>query len=144
MENYGQTKYLGTTLKVVVKNMDEKNIFVADGYEDVYKLPREYLKEDQTVELEEELEVFILNDQDQSVVATTIIPKVQIGRYSWGEVVAVRRDLGVFVNIGLPKDIVVSMDDMPPLKQIWPKKGDRLLLSLRVDQKDRLWGDLAK
>lgn len=44
MENYGQTKYLGTTLKVVVKNMDEKNIFVADGYEDVYKLPREYLK----------------------------------------------------------------------------------------------------
>jgi len=60
MENYGQTKYLGTTLKVVVKNMDEKNIFVADGYEDVYKLPREYLKEDQTVELEEELEVFIL------------------------------------------------------------------------------------
>ncbi|ATF25185.1 MULTISPECIES: CvfB family protein [Brochothrix] len=143
MENYGQTKYLGTTLKVVVKNMDEKNIFVADGYEDVYKLPREYLKEDQTVELEEELEVFILNDQDQSVVATTIIPKVQIGRYSWGEVVAVRRDLGVFVNIGLPKDIVVSMDDMPPLKQIWPKKGDRLLLSLRVDQKDRLWGVLA-
>lgn len=143
MENYGQTKYLGVTRTVKVKNMDEKNIFVADGFEDTYKMPREYLKEDQTVELDEELEVFILNDTDQEVIASAIIPKVQIDRYSWGEVVAVRRDLGVFVNIGLPKDLVVSMDDMPPLKQIWPKKGDRLLLAMRVDDKGRLWGVLA-
>ena len=56
----------------------------------------------------------------------------------------VRRDLGAFVNIGLPdKDMVVSLDEMPSMKELWPKKGDRLMISLRVDEKDRMWGVLA-
>ena len=56
----------------------------------------------------------------------------------------VRRDLGAFVNIGLPdKDMVVSLDEMPSMKELWPKKGDRLMISLRVVEKDRMWGVLA-
>ncbi len=57
----------------------------------------------------------------------------------------VRRDLGAFVNIGLPdKDMVVSLDEMPSMKKLWPKKGDRLMISLRVDEKDRMWGVFSR
>ena len=54
------------------------------------------------------------------------------------------RDLGVFVDIGLPnKDIVVSIDDLPELPQLWPQKGDKLMIGLAIDAKDRMWGKLA-
>ncbi len=72
------------------------------------------------------------------------IPTVQVDHYDFGTVVAVRRDLGVFVDIGLAnKDIVVSLDELPTLKQLWPQPGDRLLLALKEDDRGRLWGTLA-
>ena len=39
--------------------------------------------------------------------------------------------------------MVVSLDEMPSMKELWPKKGDQLMISLRVDEKDRMWGVLA-
>ena len=45
---------------------------------------------------------------------------------------------------GLPdKEIVVSLDILPELKELWPKKGDKLYIRLEVDKKDRIWGLLA-
>ncbi|MFU2205396.1 S1 RNA-binding domain-containing protein [Streptococcus pluranimalium] len=61
--------------------------------------------------------------------------------YGWGTVTDVRRDLGVFVDTGIPeKEIVVSLDVLPEMKELWPKKGDRLYIKLDVDRKDRIWG----
>lgn len=61
--------------------------------------------------------------------------------YGWGEVTEVRRDLGVFVDTGIPnKEIVVSLDVLPEMKELWPKKGDKLYIRLEVDKKDRIWG----
>ena len=64
--------------------------------------------------------------------------------YGWAEVTQVRRDLGVFVDVGLPdKDVVVSLDEMPKMPNLWPKKGDKLYVRLKIDHKGRLWGVLA-
>lgn len=60
--------------------------------------------------------------------------------YGWGTVTEVRRDLGVFVDTGLPdKEVVVSLDVLPEMKELWPKKGDKLYVKLDVDKKDRIW-----
>lgn len=70
--------------------------------------------------------------------------KVGIDRYAWGTVVNVRHDLGVFVDVGLPdKDVAVSLDDLPTMPSLWPKRGDKLLISLTFDEKMRMWGKLA-
>lgn len=83
-------------------------------------------------------------NQKQALSMTTVIPQVRKDHFAFGEVTNVRRDLGVFVDVGLPdKDIVVSMDELPAMKELWPKKGDRLMVALRVDDKDRIWGTLA-
>ncbi|MEG3032823.1 MAG: DNA-binding protein, partial [Enterococcus sp.] len=42
------------------------------------------------------------------------------------------------------KEIAVSLDELPTLTELWPKKGDRLLVALRVDPKGRIWGTLAE
>lgn len=88
---------------------------------------------------------FIYENEDHQLQMTCQhIPTVQVDHYDFGTVVGVRRDLGVFVDIGLPnKDIVVSLDDLPEPKQLWPQPGDRLMIALTVDDKNRIWGKLA-
>lgn len=87
---------------------------------------------------------FVYENDDHQLQMTLNIPKVMVDHYDYGTVVSVRRDLGVFVDIGLPnKDIAVSLDDLPTVKPLWPQKGDRLMISLKIDHKNRVWGQLA-
>lgn len=87
---------------------------------------------------------FAYENENHNLQITKNIPDVRLGHYAWGEVTDIRRDLGVFVNIGLPnKDVVVSLDELPTIKELWPQRGDMLMITLRIDKKDRLWGELA-
>ncbi|CAK1222545.1 Predicted RNA-binding protein YitL [Fructobacillus cardui] len=102
-------------------------------------------------ELEKPLKVggfvtgFAYQNEGHRLQITKTIPAVQKDQYAWGTVVNARHDLGVFVNIGLPnKDLIVSLDDLPTIKDLWPKTGDRLLLTIKEDNKGRLWGKLAQ
>lgn len=99
---------------------------------------------DEDYNLGDTVEGFAYLNQANKASLTTQIPSVTGQEYGWGEVVEVRRDLGVFVDIGLAdKDIAVSMDDLPLERQLWPKPGDQLLIKLKLDKKDRIWGNLA-
>lgn len=85
-----------------------------------------------------------VNEDHQLQMTCQHIPTIQVDHYDYGTVVSVRRDLGVFVNVGLPnKDIAVSLDDLPTMKSLWPQPGDQLLMALKVDDHDRIWGQLA-
>lgn len=91
-------------------------------------------------ELEEnqEAEVFLYQDKKGQLVATMTIPEVQLDTYGWADVVEVKNNLGVFVDIGIKKDILVSKDDLPLFQGVWPAVGDRLLVNLELDKKGRL------
>lgn len=87
---------------------------------------------------------FAYENNQHELAITEKIPEVRLGHFAFGTVTDIRRDLGVFVDIGLPdKDVVVSLDELPTIRELWPQRGDRLLLTLRVDKKERLWGELA-
>ncbi|MHA6251549.1 CvfB family protein [Oceanobacillus sp. CAU 1775] len=96
-------------------------------------------------ELEEnqEVEVFLYNDKQENVAATTKLPSVLIGKYGWASVSEVHPKLGAFVNIGITKEILVTNDDLPKFRSIWPQTGDKLLVTLDLDYKNRLIGKLA-
>lgn len=84
-----------------------------------------------------------VNDNHQLQI-TKQVPKVGIDQYAWGTVVGSRKDLGVFVDIGLPnKDIVVSLDNLSELRHLWPQTGCKLMIALEVDDQNRMWGKLA-
>lgn len=87
---------------------------------------------------------FAYESEDHHLTITRNAPQVQVDHYGWGTVVRSQRTLGVFVDIGLPnKDMVVSIDDLPSMMELWPQQGDKLLIALREDHKQRLWGVLA-
>ena len=135
-----KSRYIGRVMTGIITDENQNKYFIQkNGL--TYALD----KKEGTFQLGDSITGFVYTNQKGSKCITLKIPKVQVGRYSWAVVTGVRRDLGVFVDIGLPdKDIVVSCDDLPDLGQLWPKKGDKLLISLRVDSKDRLWGVLAE
>ncbi len=62
-----------------------------------------------------------LSNQKQENVLTTNIPKSRKGHYAFGHRKPSRR--GVFVDIGLKdKDMVVSLDELPTMRELWPKR----------------------
>lgn len=101
-------------------------------------------KEEGQYQLGQSVTGFAYHDMKQRLRLTT--KKVTSTRtsFGWGQVTDVRKDLGVFVDTGLPdKAVVVSLDILPEIKELWPKKGDWLYIKLDVDKKDRIWGLLA-
>ena len=135
---------LGKVVSAVVIDANDQDYFVqSDGNGQTYRLPKG--ESPRQLHIGGQVRGFVYENEDHQLQMTCQhIPTVQVDHYDYGTVVSVRRDLGVFVDVGLPnKDIVVSLDDLPELKHLWPQPGDRLLMALRVDDKDRIWGQLA-
>lgn len=135
---------LGKVVSAVMIDENDQDYFVQpDRNGQTYRLPKD--ESPQVLHIGGQVRGFVYENEDHQLQMTCKhIPTVQVDHYDYGTVVSVRRDLGVFVDIGLPnKDIVVSLDDLPDLKHLWPQPGDRLLIALQVDDKDRLWGKLA-
>ncbi|MDN6672588.1 MAG: S1-like domain-containing RNA-binding protein [Staphylococcus equorum] len=126
------------TAMVIDKN--EKNVFVQNDGTTIKVVdidPEKY-------EVGDMVEGFVYIDKDDNYLMMTEIPKVHLNEYGWGEVVEVSRELGVFVDVAWEnKDLLVSLDDLPILKNVWPRKGDQLYLTVAVDNKDRMWGQLV-
>lgn len=89
------------------------------------------------------VEVFLYQDHEGRLAATETIPKVRLDSLAWLEVAGVNRKLGVFLHIGIKKDVLLSKDDLPQSWEEWPHLGDRLYSGLKLDKKGRLFADLA-
>lgn len=134
-------KDLGTVVTALVTDKNEQAYFVQKSGV-TYRLAKTEVEAE--LDLGDTIKGFAYESIKKELSFTTNIPKSQVGHFGWGEVVEVRKDLGVFVDIGLPdKEIVVSLDFLSDIKSLWPKKGDRLMIGLTVDDKDRIWGELA-
>ena len=135
---------LGRVIEAKVIDSNDKYYFIQKAGVTFQMLKSEMDAEGKELHIGGLITGFAYENENHQMQMTRTIPKVQIGHYAWGEVVAQRRDLGVFVNIGLPnKDVVISLDTLPTIMALWPQKGDRVMLSLMVDNKGRLWGKLA-
>ncbi|MFA1821919.1 S1 RNA-binding domain-containing protein [Virgibacillus oceani] len=86
----------------------------------------------------EQVNVFLYSDKQGRWIATLALPAVQKEKYDWAEVKEAVPNLGVFVDIGTNKEILVSKDDLPLFESVWPAAGDVLYVTLGEDQKGRL------
>lgn len=90
------------------------------------------------LEENQEVDVFLYTDKKGQTIATTKLPSIHRDVYGWAEVAEVLKNLGAFVNIGTPKEILVSIDNLPVYENVWPAAGDKLYVTLGTDQKGRL------
>ncbi|PNY19579.1 CvfB family protein [Streptococcus parauberis] len=127
---------LATQITGLVREENDNSYFIQkDGF--IFSLS----KEEGDHQIGEMVTGFAYTDMKQKLRLTTKDIQSRKDSYGWGEVTDVRRDLGVFVDTGIPnKEIAVSLDLLPDMKELWPKKGDKLYITVTVDNKDRLWG----
>ena len=133
---------LGKTIQANV--IDENDDFyfaqAADGL--TYRIDKTEIRK--PLKKNSKFKGFAFENADHERQMTRNQPNATLSKYGWGKVVKVRKDLGVFVDIGLPdKDIVVSLDELPTQTNLWPHNGDQLLVYLSVDSKDRMWAHRA-
>lgn len=134
---------LGEITKGKVTDENEEAYYVqVDGV--TFELKRIEVTQDDPIKLGDLVQGFIYENKDRKKEMTQFYPFAQKDQYGWSTVTEVRRDLGVFVDIGLnDKDIVISLDDLPEDRNIWPRKDDRLLVRLETDEKNRIWAKMA-
>jgi uncharacterized protein len=130
----------GMAVELEVDRIVEFGYFLTDGYEDVLL---HHSQSNEELAVGDRVTVFIYHDKQGRITATAKVPEIQIGTYGWAEVVTVKRELGVFVDIGIAKDVLVSLDDLPNLQHLWPATGDKLFITLKTDKNERLFGKLA-
>ena len=83
--------------------------------------------------IDDELAVFVYVDMEGHLAATTIIPKALVDEVAWLEVVSVNR-VGVFMDWGLPKDLMVPYSEQHQELEV----GEFYLVKLFLDHQNRI------
>ena len=98
-------------------------------------LPNIYVTDEMS--LGDEIEVFIYKDSEDRITATTIKPFLTVGEFAFLEVVDTS-DFGAFIDIGLPKHVLVPKK----MQKNSLKVGQKYIFALTVDvATDRLVAD---
>lgn len=133
-------EYIGRTIEMTVSRISDFGYFLTDGEEDVLL---HFNDTDGEFEVDNVVTVFLYVDSNGRTSATTTLPEVEVGKYAWVPVVDVHSDLGVFLNIGIKKDILLGKDDLPTFKSVWPKEGDFVYTTLKVTRNQLIYARLA-
>lgn len=111
---------------------------LTDGLDEVFLHKKEALKP--YVDYEE-IDVFVYKDNEGRLTASTKTPKLTLGGFAKLEVVGSHPKYGVFLNYGLVKDLLLSLDDLPEESAYWPQIGDQLYVSMKIS-KERLFAQI--
>lgn len=113
-------------------------LFLVDDNEDDVLLPGKYLKGDEKVG--DELDVFIYNDSEDRIVATTETPKIKLDEFAVLKVIDVNSN-GVFMDWGLDKDLLVPFKEQNKkmvlgnsyvVKMYLDEETDRLVATAKI------------
>ena len=78
------------------------------------------------------VDAFLYADKQGRLAATLYPPLLEAGQINFLEVKGLKEELGVFCDIGISKDILLSRDDLPHDFKVWPKVGEKIVGELRV------------
>lgn len=98
---------LGVINTLKVNRLTEPGIYLEALDEEVVLLPNAYIRAD--MQVDSLVDVFVYTDSEDRLVATTLKPYVMKNQFACLEVVDSAK-FGAFVDIGLPKDLLVPIN----------------------------------
>lgn len=81
------------------------------------------------------VEAFLYYDNKGRIAATLRKPLITLGQKAWLEVTDVVPSLGVFLDMGIQKGVLLSIDDLPLNPLEWPQPKDQLYITLKLKGK---------
>jgi len=125
---------LGVINSLKVNRVSEPGIYLISGDEEEVLLPNCYVTKE--MEIDSILDVFIYTDSEDRLVATTLIPYGMKNDFVSLEVIDMT-NFGAFLDMGLPKDLLVPKNKQRSTYDI----GDRKVIQIIEDDKtNRLIG----
>ena len=120
----GKKQLLKVTRKV------DFGIYLSDGQEEIL-LPKNEVP--QNIQVDQELDVFVMRDSKDRLIATTATPKVQVGEVACLEVREVTK-YGAFLDWGMGKDLF-----LPYKEQTYKvREGEQVLVGVYLDKSNRI------
>jgi len=117
---------LGHFNKLRILRRTDYGVFIDGGeYGDIL-LPRKYALD--SMQIGDSIDVFLCNDSEDRIIATTLKPRAQVGECAYLKVVSTNR-FGAFLDWGLPKDLLVPFSEQQSPMQ----KGYSYTVYLFVD-----------
>lgn len=116
-------------------------IYLDGGDHGEILLPTRYIPTG--TQLDQLLEVFVYRDSEDRVIATTEKPLAVAGEFASLEVVGVHRQVGAFLNWGLPKDLLLpfreQVDPVQPRQKVvvfvlLDERSDRIIATTRLNR----------
>ncbi len=83
----------------------------------------------------DKVETFLYFDTKGRLTATLTKPFIELDRPGTLKVVSVNPGLGVFMDLGISKDVLLSKDFLPASQEEWPEVGDQLMVELILKSK---------
>lgn len=124
---------LGRLNQLPVLYSTPHGIYLGGGDHGEILLPTRYVP--RGTQIDDVLEVFIYRDSEDRVIATTETPLVMVGESAPLKVVSVNRNVGAFLDWGLPKDLLLPFRQQA--EPVYP--GDTVIAYAMVDAKtDRI------
>jgi predicted RNA-binding protein (virulence factor B family) len=115
------------TLRIVEPS--DHGLYLDGGVHDTILLPTRYVTPD--MKIGDEVKVFIYNDSEDRLVATTETPFAQAGEFAYLEVVSVNERVGAFLDWGLSKDLFLPFREQGDL---YFREGDGAVVAVYVDE----------
>lgn len=125
---------LGETNTLKANRTTPQGCYLIDNYGEEVLLPNSYIPE--SLNLGDDIDVFIYRDNEQRLIATTLKPKLEVEQFAFLEI-ADANNYGAFADMGIVKQLLIPYRE----QTIKLSKGDKAVIYLMLDEKtDRLVG----
>lgn len=130
-----------TTALRVAREVSPNGFFLTDGHQDVL-LP--YSEARGKVQVGETVEAFLFHDSSGRLAATMRTSLIQLHEIRLLEVVDLHPTLGCFLEIGIGRNLLLPIRELPENRSYWPQPEDSVYVRLEHDKSGRMLGIAAK
>jgi predicted RNA-binding protein (virulence factor B family) len=130
---------IGDVNQMVVNRKTDIGYMLDSGLDQVFLHNNESLH--QELKAGDAVEAFLYYDNKGRLAATLKKPYITVSKPGFLQVTDVNEDIGVFLDMGIAKDLLLSYEDLPRDIQSWPQVGDKLYITIKV--KGKLVGKIA-
>jgi len=125
--------HVGEFNKLKISSVSENGLYLKDDEDNKVLLPNKYCPED--FEIDQDLEVFILRDSEDRLLATNLTPKIKLHEFALLQVSSVTK-VGAFLDWGMEKELMVPFSE----QKVRLEEGRWYVVCLLLDpQTDRLY-----
>lgn len=124
----------------IAREVSPNGYYLTSGAEDVLL---HYTEAEGQIAIGDSVRVFLYRDTEDRMAATMKQPLLALGELALLEVVDINPRLGCFLEMGLGRNLLLPIRELPELEELRPVVGDKVYVTMGHDKQERLIARLA-